>query len=82
MKGDDYGAQQAAPFRHRYADHWRRRGNRLSARTIATPAVRLALLPPDVFQLALERMARRRGWSTAIQALERDAAERLDSGSD
>jgi hypothetical protein len=36
-----------------------------------------AAAPYDIFQLALERMARRLGWATAIQALERDAVERL-----
>jgi len=43
------------------------RGIERRSRTIATPAARLALLVPEVFQLAVEGLARRRGWATAIR---------------
>ena len=36
------------------------------SRTIATPTARLALLVPDVFQLVVERLARRHGWAAII----------------
>lgn len=47
------------------------RGIERRSRTIATPATRLALLVPDVFQLVVEGMARRHGWATAIREQER-----------
>jgi NAD(P)-dependent dehydrogenase (short-subunit alcohol dehydrogenase family) len=47
------------------------RGIERRSRTIATPATRLALLVPDVFQLALEGLARRHGWAAAIREQER-----------
>jgi short-subunit dehydrogenase len=47
------------------------RGIEHRSRTIATPATRLAILVPDVFQLAMEGMARRHGWAAAIRELER-----------
>jgi NAD(P)-dependent dehydrogenase (short-subunit alcohol dehydrogenase family) len=53
------------------------RGIERRSRTIATPAARLALLAPDVFQLAVESLARRYGWATAICKL-----ERADRGTD
>ncbi len=43
------------------------RGIERRSRTIATAAARLALLFPDVFQLALEGLARRHGWAAAIR---------------
>src|SRR5438552_1701994 len=43
------------------------RGIERRSRTIATPATRLALLVPDVFQLTVENMARRHNWATAIR---------------
>jgi NAD(P)-dependent dehydrogenase (short-subunit alcohol dehydrogenase family) len=46
------------------------RGIERRSRTIATPTARLALLTPDIFQLGLERLARRRGWSAAIRKQE------------
>jgi NAD(P)-dependent dehydrogenase (short-subunit alcohol dehydrogenase family) len=46
------------------------RGMERRSRTIVVPAARLALLAPDVFQLAVERMARRHRWSFVIQKLE------------
>jgi NAD(P)-dependent dehydrogenase (short-subunit alcohol dehydrogenase family) len=46
------------------------RGVERRSRTIVVPGARLALLAPDVFQLAVERMARRHRWSFAIQKLE------------
>ncbi len=45
------------------------RGIERRSRTIATPATRLALLVPDVFQLALEGLARRHGWAAAIREI-------------
>ncbi len=47
------------------------RGIEHRSRTIATPVTRLALLVPDVFQLALEGLARRHGWAAAIREQER-----------
>jgi NAD(P)-dependent dehydrogenase (short-subunit alcohol dehydrogenase family) len=47
------------------------RGIERRSRTIATPATRLALLVPDVFQLALEGLARRHGWAATIREQER-----------
>lgn len=47
------------------------RGMERRSRTIATPAARLALLVPDVFQLAVEGLARRHGWAAAIREQER-----------
>jgi NAD(P)-dependent dehydrogenase (short-subunit alcohol dehydrogenase family) len=46
------------------------RGMEHRSRTIATPATRLALLIPDIFQLTVERLARRHGWAVAIRELE------------
>lgn len=43
------------------------RGIEHRSRTIATPAARLALLVPDVFQLAMEDLARRHGWAATIR---------------
>lgn len=45
------------------------RGIEQRSRTIVVPAARLALLTPDLFQLAVERMALRHRWATAIQKL-------------
>ena len=45
------------------------RGIERRSRTIIVPAARLALLTPDFFQLAVERMARRHRWADAIQKL-------------
>jgi short-subunit dehydrogenase len=42
------------------------RGMEHRSRTIATPATHLALLVPDVSQLAVERLARRYGWAAII----------------
>ncbi len=42
------------------------RGMEHRSRTIATPATRLVLLAPDVFQLAVEGLARRHRWADAI----------------
>ena len=53
------------------------RGIESRSRTIATPATRLALLVPDVFQLAMEGLARRYGWAAAIRE-----QERADGGRD
>jgi NAD(P)-dependent dehydrogenase (short-subunit alcohol dehydrogenase family) len=53
------------------------RGMERRSRTIATPATRLALLVPDVFQLTVESLARRRGWAAAIRE-----QERADGGRD
>lgn len=50
------------------------RGIERRARTIATPAARLALLAPDVFQLGLESLARRNRWAAAIREHERSYA--------
>jgi NAD(P)-dependent dehydrogenase (short-subunit alcohol dehydrogenase family) len=47
------------------------RGMERRSRTIATPATRLALLVPDVFQLVVEGLARRHGWAVAIREQER-----------
>jgi NAD(P)-dependent dehydrogenase (short-subunit alcohol dehydrogenase family) len=46
------------------------RGIEQRSRTIIAPAARLALLTPDLFQLAVERMARRHRWAKAIQKLD------------
>jgi NAD(P)-dependent dehydrogenase (short-subunit alcohol dehydrogenase family) len=43
------------------------RGMERRSRTVATPGTRLALLVPDVFQLAVEGLARRHGWAAAIR---------------
>ncbi len=52
------------------------------SRTIIVPAARLALLTPDIFQLAVERMARRHKWANAIQKLEQAGEGRMvESGS-
>jgi len=47
------------------------RGMERRSRTIATPATRLALLVPEVFQLAVEGLARGHGWAAAIREQER-----------
>jgi hypothetical protein len=47
------------------------RGMERRSRTIATPAARLAILVPDVFQLAVEGLARRHRWAAAIREQER-----------
>jgi short-subunit dehydrogenase len=52
------------------------RGIEHRSRTIVTPAARLALLAPEVFQLSLESLARRRGWAAAIREMERVDGER------
>jgi NAD(P)-dependent dehydrogenase (short-subunit alcohol dehydrogenase family) len=52
------------------------RGIEQRSRTIITPAARLALLTPDLFQLAMERMARRHRWAAAIQKLEQESSGR------
>ena len=52
------------------------RGMERRSRTIATPAARLALLVPDIFQLAVEGLARRHGWAAAIREQERADAGR------
>lgn len=58
------------------------RGIERRSRTIIVPAARLALLMPDLFQLAVERMARRHRWATAIQKLEQASEGRVgESGS-
>ena len=45
-------------------------------------AARLALLTPDLFQLAVERIARRHKWANAIQKLEQAGEGRMvESGS-
>jgi len=46
------------------------RGMEHRSRTIATPATRLVLLAPDVFQLAVEGLARRHRWAVAIREQE------------
>ena len=53
------------------------RGIERRSRTIATPATRLALFVPDVFQLVVEGMARRHGWAAAIRE-----QEQADGGKD
>jgi NAD(P)-dependent dehydrogenase (short-subunit alcohol dehydrogenase family) len=58
------------------------RGIEQRSRTIVAPAARLALLTPDLFQLAVERMARRNRWAEAIQKLEQASEGRaVESGS-
>lgn len=42
------------------------RGMEHRSRTIATPTAHLALMVPDVFQLAVERLARRHNWAAII----------------
>ncbi|MDQ6659948.1 MAG: hypothetical protein M3Z24_03155, partial [Chloroflexota bacterium] len=52
------------------------------SRTIVVSSARLALLTPDIFQLAVERMARRHRWANAIQKLEQAGEGRMvESGS-
>jgi NAD(P)-dependent dehydrogenase (short-subunit alcohol dehydrogenase family) len=53
------------------------RGIERRSRTIIVPAARLALLAPEIFQLAVERMARRHRWAAAIQKLEQVGEERV-----
>lgn len=53
------------------------RGIERRSRTIATPAVRLALLVPVVSQLAVESLARRHRWAAVIRE-----QERRDGGKD
>jgi len=48
------------------------RGMERRRRTIVAPPARLALLTPDLFQLALERMSRRRQCAPAIQQLQEE----------
>jgi len=40
------------------------------SRTVATPVARLALLVPSISQLAVEGLARRKGWAAAIRKME------------
>jgi NAD(P)-dependent dehydrogenase (short-subunit alcohol dehydrogenase family) len=47
------------------------RGIERRSRTVVIPAARLALLTPDVFQLVVERMARRHRWAATIREQER-----------
>jgi hypothetical protein len=47
------------------------RGIEHRKRTIVTPAARLALLVPDVFQLTMETLARRNRWAAIINEQER-----------
>jgi NAD(P)-dependent dehydrogenase (short-subunit alcohol dehydrogenase family) len=54
------------------------RGMEHRSRTVATPAARLALLVPAVSQLAVEGLARRKGWAAVIREQER-RAERQDA---
>jgi NAD(P)-dependent dehydrogenase (short-subunit alcohol dehydrogenase family) len=46
------------------------RGMERRSRTVATPSARLALLVPNVSQLAVEGLARRNRWAVAIRKLE------------
>ncbi len=58
------------------------RGIERRSRTIVVPAARLGLLAPEIFQLAVERMARRHRWAAAIQKLEQAGEGRVvESGS-
>ncbi|HKF35969.1 MAG TPA: hypothetical protein VKB35_03635, partial [Ktedonobacteraceae bacterium] len=58
------------------------RGIEQRSRTIIVPAARLALLVPETFQLAVERMARRHRWANAIQKREQAGEGRMvESGS-
>ena len=52
------------------------RGIEQRSRTIIVPAARLAVLAPDIFQLAVERMARRHRWANAIQQREQGSSGR------
>ncbi len=52
------------------------RGMEQRSRTIIVPAARLALLAPDIFQLSVERMARRHRWANAIQKREQASEAR------
>lgn len=52
------------------------RGIEQRSRTIIVPAARLALLTPGIFQLAVERMARRHRWANAIQKREQGSSGR------
>ena len=59
------------------------RGIEQRSRTIIVPAARLALLAPDLFQLAVERMARRHRWAKAIQKREQGSSGRaVEVGND
>ena len=59
------------------------RGMERRSRTIVVPAARLALLTPDLFQLAVERMARRHTWANVIQKREQAGEGRVvESGKD
>ena len=51
------------------------RGIERRSRTIVVPATRLALLTPEIFQLAVERIACRHKWTNAIQKREQPAKE-------
>jgi NAD(P)-dependent dehydrogenase (short-subunit alcohol dehydrogenase family) len=58
------------------------RGMEQRSRTLIVPSARLALLTPDIFQLAVERMARRHRWANAIQKREQAGEGRMvESGS-
>jgi len=46
------------------------RGIEHRSRTVATPTAHLALLVPDAFQLAIERLARTHGWAAIIHQQE------------
>jgi hypothetical protein len=51
------------------------RGMERRSRSIIVPAARVALLVPEIFQLAVERMARRHRWADAIQKREQAGEE-------
>jgi hypothetical protein len=58
------------------------RGMEQRSQTIVVPLARLALLTADIFQLAVERMARRHRWADAIQQREQAGEGRMvESGS-
>jgi len=58
------------------------RGMEQRSQTIVVPLARLALLTADIFQLAVERMARRHRWADAIQKREQAGEGRMvESGS-
>jgi hypothetical protein len=58
------------------------RGMEQRSQTIVVPLARLALLTADLFQLAVERMARRHRWADAIQKREQAGEGRMvESGS-
>jgi hypothetical protein len=58
-----------------------KRGEQRS-QTIVVPLARLVLLTPEIFQLAVESMARRHRWANAIQKLEQAGEGRVvESGS-